>query len=80
MSNINESYGSEASKVFLYTGGKFTLNSGTNWFGTVLANGNIQPAGGSSIIGSMHSINGSINPNNSWYEIKYVKSNYLSSH
>ncbi|WP_235669475.1 bactofilin family protein [Solidesulfovibrio carbinolicus] len=80
MSNINEAYASEAAKVFLYTGGEFTLSGGTNWFGTVLANGNIQPAGGSSIIGSLHSINGSVNPNSSWYEIKYVKSNYLSSH
>ncbi|HML54422.1 MAG TPA: polymer-forming cytoskeletal protein [Solidesulfovibrio magneticus] len=80
MNSIDETFSAAAAKVFLYTGGTFTLGGGVDWFGTVLASGNIQPAGGSSIIGSLHSINGSVNPNSSWYEIKYVKSNYLSSH
>lgn len=80
MDSIDEPFSAAAAKVFLYTGGAFSLGGGVDWFGTVLANGNIQPAGGSSIIGSLHSINGSVNPNGSWYEIKYVKSNYLSSH
>lgn len=80
MDSIDEPFFAAAAKVFLYTGGTFSLGGGVDWFGTVLANGNINPAGGSSIIGSLHSINGSVNPNGSWYEIKYVKSNYLSSH
>jgi cytoskeletal protein CcmA (bactofilin family) len=79
MENINEPFYAAAAKVFLYTGGTFTLGGGVDWFGTVLANGNIYPEGGTAIIGSLHSINGTVNPNNRWYEIKYVKSNYLSS-
>ncbi|WP_148208426.1 bactofilin family protein [Solidesulfovibrio magneticus] len=80
MNSIDETFSASAAKVFLYTGGTFTLGGGVDWFGTVLANGNIYPGGGSSIIGSLHSINGSVNPNSTWYEIKYVQSNYLSSH
>ncbi len=80
MDSIDETFSAAAAKVFLYTGGTFTLGGGVDWFGTVLANGNIYPAGGTAVIGSLHSINGSVNPNGSWYEIKYVKSNYLSSH
>ena len=80
MDNISETFYASASKVFLYTGGEFRLGGGVDWFGTVLASGSIYPAGGSSIIGSLHSIYGTVNPAGSWYEIKYVESNYLSSH
>ena len=80
MDSINETFYASAAKVFLYTGGTFTLGGGVDWFGTILASGNIYPGGGTSVIGSLHSINGSVNPNSTWYEIKYVESNYLSSH
>lgn len=80
MDNIGEPFYAAAAKVFLYTGGTFTLGGGVDWFGTVLASGNIYPGGGSSIIGSLHSINGAVNPNSTWYEIKYVGSNYLNTH
>lgn len=70
---IDEPYASEASKVFIYSTGKFTLLPGANWFGTVLAVGDIQPGGGSEIIGSLHSINGTINPGNVWYDINVVE-------
>ncbi|WP_231583686.1 polymer-forming cytoskeletal protein [Desulfovibrio sp. TomC] len=80
MDSIDETFYTSAAKIFLYTGGKFTLGGGVDWFGTVLASGSIYPAGGSSIIGSLHSINGTVNPDGSWYEIKYVESNYLSNH
>jgi len=80
MDNIGETFSAAAAKIFLYTGGTFTLGGGVDWFGTILASGSIYPGGGTSIIGSLHSITGAINPNNAWYEIKYVGSNYLNSH
>ena len=80
MDSIGETFYAAAANVFLYTGGTFSLGGGVDWFGAILAAGNINPGGGSSIIGSLQSINGAINPNNAWYEIKYVGSNYLNSH
>lgn len=80
MDSISETFYASAAKVFLYTGGTFTLGGGVDWFGTIMASGNIYPGGGTSVIGSLHSINGSVNPNSTWYEIKYVESNYVSSH
>lgn len=58
--------------IYLYSGEEFTLGGGVDWAGTVVANGDINPGGGSEIVGSLHSINGSINPDNSWYNIKVV--------
>lgn len=77
-SSINVSYYADAAKVFLGTKKTFTLNGGSHWFGAVLANGDVQPGGGSAVVGSLYSINGTINPAKSWYNIRYVKSNYLS--
>ncbi len=77
--NLNASYADDAAKVFVGTKGAFTLNGGSNWFGAIMADGNIQPGGGSLILGSMFSINGKINPNNSWYSSRYVESNYIKA-
>lgn len=57
--------------IYTYTGGSFTLGGGTDWVGTVLANGNIYPSS-ATIVGSLHSIKGIVNPDNSWYNIKVV--------
>lgn len=63
---------SAAPYVYLYSGGDFTLGGGVDWVGTVVAQGDIQPGGGSEIVGSLHSISGTINPNSSWYDIKVI--------
>jgi cytoskeletal protein CcmA (bactofilin family) len=72
LNSTTASYSSEASKVFIYSTGTFTLMDGANWFGTVLAVGDVQPGNGSDIIGSLHSINGTVNPSNKWYDINIV--------
>lgn len=72
MTSINESYYPDAKYVFLYTGNSFTVMGSQPWFGTVLALNNVIP-NSANIIGSLHSISGTVNPNNTWYNIRVVE-------
>jgi len=73
---INSSY---ASKIYMDVNGNTTFNGGSNWIGTIYATGNIQPGGGTSVIGGLYSSAGDINPYNAWYYFSSVDSTYFLS-
>lgn len=78
VSNVNFAKYEYASRIFMDVNGSASLGGASNWFGTIYSVGDIQPGGGTAIIGGLYSSAGSVNPSDHWYSFRAVSSEYFS--